>query len=208
MRIGIISDTHLSSLTGGFIALAKDRFAECDMVVHAGDFTSSEVYFYLRELTSDNVIAVRGNMDPPEMRKLLPEKVMFEQQGIKYSSLSMGAGEQRLMRLLEEIYGAPRYGLILIDEIENGLDFNRLKYIINYFKDYSDDSQIIIASHSPLVCDFVHPKNWRVVKRKGYEVSFLSPQLQEDLDAQLDIFKHNHWDFYTKHISNSEKYNI
>jgi predicted ATPase len=99
--------------------------------------------------------------------------------------------------------------LILIDEIENGLDFNRLKYIINYFKDYADDSQILIASHSPLVCDFVHPGNWKVAKRKGTEVNFISPKFQEeDLDSQLDLFKHKHWEFYTKHISNSEKYKI
>ena len=84
MRIGIISDTHLSSLSGDFIALAKDRFAECDMVVHAGDFTSPEIYFYLRELTSGKVIGVHGNTDPPEMRKLLPETVTFEKLGIKF----------------------------------------------------------------------------------------------------------------------------
>jgi len=99
--------------------------------------------------------------------------------------------------------------LILVDEIENGLDFNRLKYIINYFKDYADDSQIIISSHSPLVCDFVHPRNWKVVKRKGAELHFMSPPLQEeDLDSQLDLFKHKHWEFYTKHISSSDKYTI
>lgn len=92
--------------------------------------------------------------------------------------------------------------LILVDEIENGLDFKRLKYIINYFKDYSDDSQILISSHSPLVCDFVHPGDWRVVKRNGVELQFISPvETEEDLDAQLDLFKHKHWEFYTKHIS-------
>jgi putative phosphoesterase len=96
MRIGIISDTHLSSLTGVFIALAKDRFAECDMVVHAGDFTSPEIYFYLRELTSNNVIGVHGNMDPPEMRKILPEKVIFEQQGVKFGVIHGGGAPNDL----------------------------------------------------------------------------------------------------------------
>ena len=34
-------------------------------------------------MTSGNLIAVCGNMDPPELKKLLPEKVIFKKLGIK-----------------------------------------------------------------------------------------------------------------------------
>ena len=37
---------------------------------------------------------------------------------ISYTSLSMGAGEQRIFKILEEVKNAPPYGLILIDEID------------------------------------------------------------------------------------------
>ena len=121
MRIGVISDTHLSSLTGDFIALIKDRFAECDLVVHAGDFTSPEVYRYLHEQTSGNVIAVHGNMDPPELRKVLPERLIFEKSGIKFG-LTHGWGapydlEERIARLFNNedvnciIYGHSHDGV-------------------------------------------------------------------------------------------------
>lgn len=97
--------------------------------------------------------------------------------------------------------------LIFIDEIENGLDFKSLKFIINYLRDYSDDSQIMIASHSPLICDFVHPENWIVVRRNGVTLNYLSPKLiEDDIEKQLDLFKYKHWEFYTKHISNSKNY--
>ena len=97
--------------------------------------------------------------------------------------------------------------LVFIDEIENGLDYKRLKYIVNYLKDYSDESQIIISSHSPLVCDFVHPNNWMIVKRNGVKLNCLSPKfIEDDVEEQLDLFKHKHWEFYTKHISNSNLY--
>jgi len=83
MRIGVISDTHLPYLTKDFMDLVKDRFAGCQLVVHAGDFTSPEVYYYLNEIASGNLVAVYGNMDPPELRKLLPEKRIFEVLGVK-----------------------------------------------------------------------------------------------------------------------------
>ena len=98
---------------------------------------------------------------------------------------------------------------ILIDEIENGLDFKTLKYVVNYFKDYSEDSQIIMSSHSPLVCDFVNPKDWIVARRKGYKINYLSPKhIEKNLDTDLELFKFKHWEFYTKHISNSKLYRV
>jgi putative phosphoesterase len=120
MRIGIISDTHLSSLTGDFISLVEDRFAACDMIVHAGDFTSPEIYRYLHEQTSGNLIAVHGNMDPPELRKLLPEQVVFEKSGITFGLIHGWGGphdlEDRIVRRFSDqgvnciIYGHSHNG--------------------------------------------------------------------------------------------------
>ncbi|MBF0540593.1 MAG: ATP-binding protein [Nitrospirae bacterium] len=99
--------------------------------------------------------------------------------------------------------------LIIVDEIENGLDYKRLEFIIEFLKNYSDDMQIIIASHSPLVCDFIHPKNWIVIKRKGSTLHFNSPsKIEENLEEDLELFKRNHWDFYSRHINNSDDYNV
>lgn len=96
---------------------------------------------------------------------------------------------------------------ILVDEIENGLDYKTLKFIVNHFKDFQDESQIIISSHSPLVCDFIHPKYWHIAKRNGSIIHYLSPtDIETDLSDQLDTFKQKHWDFYSKHISNSGLY--
>jgi energy-coupling factor transporter ATP-binding protein EcfA2 len=98
--------------------------------------------------------------------------------------------------------------LILVDEIENGLDYKRLKYIIKFLENYSDDMQIIITSHSPLVCDFIHPKNWIIIKRKGAILNFNSPsKVEENLEEDLELFQRNHWDFYSRHINNSDDYN-
>jgi uncharacterized protein len=105
MLIGVISDTHLEHVTVEFTRLVTDRFLDCDLVVHAGDFTDPAIYFYLKKATKDKLIAVCGNMDPPELRKLLPERIVFEKKGIKIG-LIHGWGSPR--DLEERIQGVFR----------------------------------------------------------------------------------------------------
>ena len=38
--------------------------------------------------------------------------------GMRYSALAMGAGEQRVLEILSTVFNAPKYALILIDEID------------------------------------------------------------------------------------------
>jgi putative phosphoesterase len=125
MRIGIISDTHLSSLTGDFITLVKERFSECDMVVHAGDFTSPEVYWYLNEQTSGNLMAVCGNMDPPELRKLLPERMIFEKSGIKFGLIHGWGGPHDLEQRIARRFSDEGVNCIIYGHSHNGVSHKR-----------------------------------------------------------------------------------
>lgn len=47
--------------------------------------------------------------------------------GLIYSSLSMGTGEQRVIKILDTLYNATKYSLILIDEIDLLLHIDALK---------------------------------------------------------------------------------
>jgi putative phosphoesterase len=125
MKIGVISDTHLSTLTGDFIDLAKDRLEQCDMVVHAGDFTSTEIYFYLNELTSGNLIAVCGNMDPPELRKLLPEKTIFEKEGIKIGVIHGWGAPHDLEERVAHAFLNEGVNCIIYGHSHNGINHKR-----------------------------------------------------------------------------------
>lgn len=120
MKIGVISDTHLAALTGDFIDLVKDRFAACDMVVHAGDFTTPEVYFYLNDVTSGHLIAVHGNMDPPELRKLLPDKVVFEEGGIKIGVIHGGGAPHDLVERVAHAFLDEGVACIIYGHSHNG----------------------------------------------------------------------------------------
>jgi len=71
MKIGILSDTHLTSTTDGFRKTVETLFADVEIVIHAGDMTGISVYNYL---SNWDLKAVRGNMDDFELHNLLPEK--------------------------------------------------------------------------------------------------------------------------------------
>ena len=75
MKIGILSDTHLTNITEVFSTTMKTVFGDVDIIIHAGDMTGIAVYYYLSHW---ELKAVRGNMDDYELRGLLPEKRIEE----------------------------------------------------------------------------------------------------------------------------------
>ncbi|WP_363502384.1 AAA family ATPase [Burkholderia sp. LMU1-1-1.1] len=75
--------------------------------------------------------------------------------GTRYSSLSMGAGEQRVLNLLTQVFGSPRYGLVLIDEIDLLLHTEALKNLIAILAVRAADKslQIIFTTHREVVLE-------------------------------------------------------
>lgn len=69
----------------------------------------------------------------------------------RYSSLSMSAGEQRIFRILTEVYKAQKYSLILVDEIDLLLHAAALRRLLIVLKQRAADKslQIIFTTHSP-----------------------------------------------------------
>ncbi|MDP8254119.1 MAG: metallophosphoesterase family protein [Candidatus Alcyoniella australis] len=106
MRVGVISDTHLTS---GSDRRSLDRiFAGplfgVDLVLHAGDLIDLEVFEpYARDC---ELLMVAGNMDSAYTRSRLPQTRMIELEGRRIG-LAHGWGapegiEQRLLGLFDE----------------------------------------------------------------------------------------------------------
>ncbi|MBN5267520.1 AAA family ATPase [Serratia ureilytica] len=75
---------------------------------------------------------------------------------IEYSSLAMGAGEQRVFFMLEKLYLSPKGTLFLVDEIDLLLHtdaLNRLLEVI-YERALSKDIQVIFTSHRESILDY------------------------------------------------------
>jgi len=114
MRIGVVSDTHLTSF-----AQLPDRIllalAEVDLIIHTGDFVTKDVLDGLKRL--GEVKAVRGNMDSAELKQILPEKELLliegKRIGIVHGSGSPYGIDDRVRGMFEDIdiivYGHSHY---------------------------------------------------------------------------------------------------
>lgn len=76
MKVGMISDTH-NILREEVL----QRLAECDYILHAGDFCKHEIYSQLEELAP--VYGVRGNNDKGSWAEHLPVNLVIEINGYK-----------------------------------------------------------------------------------------------------------------------------
>ncbi len=101
MKVGVVSDTHLSSGTMGRMAsrlisgisetfrelegILSSHFRDVDAVLHAGDLVDLEVISILERFGP--VYAVSGNMDPGDVRARLPEKQVVELGGFKIAMM-------------------------------------------------------------------------------------------------------------------------
>jgi putative phosphoesterase len=104
IRIGVISDTHLSHPTKELQDLADGPFKEVEMILHAGDMTELRV---LDPFSGKKVVAVCGNMDSSMVRKEFPANRVIGAGGYKIG-LTHGWGapqgiEERISRQFEGV---------------------------------------------------------------------------------------------------------
>jgi putative phosphoesterase len=75
MRVGVLSDTHLSRVSRALRDIVELKLAGVKMILHAGDYVSPDLVGFFREM---NFHGVHGNMDPLEVRLSLPEKEVVQ----------------------------------------------------------------------------------------------------------------------------------
>jgi putative phosphoesterase len=80
MQILVISDTHLTD-PNDFPATLVEVAHSSDLIIHAGDFVSTDIFEFLTGLGP--VEAVRGNCDEPALRGRLPLKKVVDVDGVK-----------------------------------------------------------------------------------------------------------------------------
>ena len=99
MLIAIISDTHLPRGARRLPEACVERIAAADLLLHAGDFSTAET---LRELEAIGppLMAVHGNVDDADVRRLLPAERLVEAAGARIAMVhDAGPAHARLERM-------------------------------------------------------------------------------------------------------------
>ena len=80
-RIVLIGDTHAYTWEEVHPRV-REAVSEADIAVHAGDIVRPAVVEGFRA-TAKRAYVVHGNSDPPELRKQLPDRELFEVDGVR-----------------------------------------------------------------------------------------------------------------------------
>lgn len=106
MRIGLLSDTH------GFLDEAVFGYLEqCDEIWHAGDFGNAEVFERLNAFRPAR--GVFGNIDGPDVRRLVPEELEWVCEGVRVYMIHAGGYPGNYARGLEPVLARKRPALFI-----------------------------------------------------------------------------------------------
>jgi uncharacterized protein len=98
--IAVLADTHMPKGGRALPERCVELLREADATLHAGDFFAVETLREVESLSRGPVHAVYGNIDRPDLRKLLPEALEVELEGIRVAMIhDAGPSKARLGRM-------------------------------------------------------------------------------------------------------------
>lgn len=126
------------------------------------------------------------------------KKVARNSATINYSSLAMGAGEQRLFTILEVLYSMPAYSLLLIDELDLTLHTSALMKLVDEMVKIAKNKnlQIVFTTHREELAlrDDINIRHiWKVANStETFVLDHTSPdclrRLTGRMDKQLEVY--------------------
>lgn len=104
--LAVVSDTHMPRGSRTLPAACIRRLAGAELILHAGDISTATTLAEL-ELIGPPVLAVHGNVDDAEVRRLLPAERVVEAGGASIAMVhDAGPARGRLARMRARFPGA------------------------------------------------------------------------------------------------------
>jgi uncharacterized protein len=146
-RVGVLSDTHLRGVTRDLEEIWTKYLADADLILHAGDVVCVEVVRFLQQSPFHGV---HGNMDPPEVRELLPSHKTIEIENLRVGiTHGLGAPEGLEKRVVEDFKDVD---LIVFGHSHSPID--HVKHGVRFFNPGTATGPIRYGSNSIGILDF------------------------------------------------------
>lgn len=145
MRIGVISDTHIPDRATAIPAKILQDFKTVDLIIHAGDLVDLSVIEQLKK-SCPNIKAVRGNMDPAEVRSEFPEKEIIQAGNYRIGVMHGSGAPVHLVDFLTRAFKDDNVNIIIFGHSHN--PFNEKKGNILFFNPGSATDKIFAAYNS------------------------------------------------------------
>lgn len=130
-------------------------------------------------------------------QRAVRDSIGVSTESLTYPALSMSAGEQRVFRILEAVFSAPDYALILIDEIDLFLHQDALQRLLGKLHSHCQqkNKQLVMTTHFPPVAKMyvdvaittLHRTSERTIFWTGYSVAALR-HITGEQEKPLSIF--------------------
>jgi len=117
MRIGVISDTHIPDAIDELPQKIYEDFKKVDLIIHAGDIVSLDTLNKLKKIKM--VEAVYGNMDYPEVRKVLNQKEIINVGRFKIGIFHGRGAPSGLVELLKREFKNDKVDCIIFGHSHN-----------------------------------------------------------------------------------------
>lgn len=182
MNTFLMGDPHSQKKTSGPITLHKDGRNIADFLLSIRD-KDIEVYKGILE-TLQYVLPYAKDLQPHITQEL--EKMVYLQlseQDFKLPGWMLSTGTLKILALLAVFRHPEPSPLIVIEELENGLDPRTIHLVVSEIRNYIDNKkgQVLITSHSPYLLDQLHISQIVFVERKDEKVSLSRPADDEEV---------------------------
>lgn len=112
MKIGVISDTHIPIRASEIPKKILESLKEVDMILHAGDLAELSVLESLKSVCP-NVKAVSGNMDPMDVKRVLPAKQIIPAGRFRIGLVHGNGTPSLLIKTVSDIFKNDRVDIIV-----------------------------------------------------------------------------------------------
>ncbi len=126
----------------------------------------------------------------------------------KVTQRDMSQGMFRAFSVLAQInyYMLCRHkGVIIIDDIGEGLDFSRAKQLVQVLISKAGESglQLIMSTNDSFIMNAVDIKNWAVLMREGHKISLYNYENSREIFEEFKFTGLNNFDFYASEFFRS-----